>query len=240
MQGASFWQCQPLPSGPFVCPVLAELWCESQIWLDMRVTLLAVDTPLSSGPFVCLLEKFWCVAIPRTHKTSSCFRHKPRSGVTMCHNTPPDGTSARSVTRDCPTMPHNGETHAWQCTVCFDVHLAPRPVDFRAKEHGHVSVTMGYLVQMSGIHVDNACWVLLRLRCGTQPDDHEPSDKTVGGSDDVLNTIRATREFVFTMVFQSLVARRHILLNNVLFVQCQYESMLCTNIPEYHPTALHV
>ena len=61
---------------------------------------------------------------------------------------------------------------------CFDVHLTPRPDDFRAEEHRHLSVTMEHLGQMSIIHVDNACWVLLRLGRGIQPDGHEP--KTVG------------------------------------------------------------
>ena len=71
-----------------------------------------------------------------------------------------------------------GETQAGSAPGCFDVHLTPRPDDFRAEEHRDLSVTMEHLGQMSIIHVDNACWVLLRLGRGIQPDGHEP--KSVG------------------------------------------------------------
>ena len=66
----------------------------------------------------------------------------------MRHNKPVNGHSARLVTRDCPNMPNNKGNRGMPVhEEIFNVHLTPRPVDFRAEEHGRLSVTMDHLVQ---------------------------------------------------------------------------------------------
>ena len=44
-----------------------------------------------------------------------------------------------------------------------------------------ISIHMG----QSGIQMGNACWELYCLEHGIQPDGQMPSDKTIGGGDDV-------------------------------------------------------
>ena len=53
---------QPLPSGPFVCPVLEEFWWLSWIRPDMRGASPRSAQPLPSGRFVCpvLVEVLLC------------------------------------------------------------------------------------------------------------------------------------------------------------------------------------
>ena len=65
------------------------------------------------------------------------------------------------------------------------MHLTPRPVDFRTEEHGHLSVTMEHLAKSQ---VSTSIF-----GCGIQPDGKKPSDKTIGGGDDVLNTFLRRR-----------------------------------------------
>ena len=104
----------------------------------------------------------------------------------MRHNTPFDGHSARLVTRDCPTMPNNGRNRGIAVhEEIFNVHLTPRPVDFRAEEHGRLSVTIEHLVQ-SQVSTSS-------LGCGTQPDSQRPNDKTFGGGEDEFNTLLRNR-----------------------------------------------
>merc|ERR1712014_50409 len=43
-------------------------------------------------------------------------------------------------------------------------------------------------VGQAGVQIGNACWELFCLEHGIQPDGQMPSDKTIGGGDDALNT----------------------------------------------------
>ena len=44
-------------------------------------------------------------------------------------------------------------------------------------------------IGQGGIQVGNACWELYCLEHGIQPDGQMPSDKTIGGGDDELDSV---------------------------------------------------
>ena len=64
----------------------------------------------------------------------------------------------------------------------LNAHLRPRPVDFRAEEHGRLSVTLEHVTQNQ---VSTSSF-----GCGIQPDGQRPSDKTIGEGDDVFKNTR--------------------------------------------------
>ena len=62
---------------------------------------------------------------------------------------------------------------------------------YRADSHCHLAsaltprVSPFFTTGQSGIQMGNACWELYCLEHGIQPDGQMPSDKTIGGGDDV-------------------------------------------------------
>ena len=95
---------------------------------------------------------------------------------------------------------------------------------------------MEHLVQMSGNHVDNACWELLRLGRGIQPGGQWPSDKTIGGGDDAFITFFSetfSGEHVPRAAFVDL---KLTVVEGVSSGTCKWKRGRCRHFPRGHNT----